>query len=575
MKKIIVREAKNMAEIQMKIISSLEKCFFDEKIEDKVAKNNFVMFQNEKLSFQVAYYSERAEGRVRGIAARVCLSGELSAYATVREVVNIPSMWAAFPFQKHENYLRTEPGLYPDLLRPLQYNGGIPLRHQQLHALWVDISLPKDFAAGTYSLTVSLIAPDGKESADQGWLPASSTATVQVIPAKLPPQKLIHTEWFYTDCLANYYHVRVFSEKHWKIIENFIRTATQNGINMILTPIFTPELDTYIGGERLTTQLVDITVESKGNYRFAFDKLHRWIDICLSCGVRYFEIPHFFTQWGAKHAPKIVGKVNGRTKKLFGWDTNSLGEEYAAFLGQLIPAVLAEFEKRGLADQCYFHVSDEPSLKSLEQYTRCKNLIKPYVGDAPIIDALSDYEFYESGALKKPVPAIKHIEPFLEHQVEGLWAYYCASDGMYTTNRFFSMPLARTRILGVQLYLYHIEGFLHWGYNFYNNWNSYNSLDPFGESDGGYFNPSGDCYVVYPGTNGEAWESNRLNAMREAMDDIRALQLYESYFGREKTEQLVLEGTDGTLTFKHYPTDAAYLIHLREKIAQDIAALQP
>ena len=52
------------------------------------------------------------------------------------------------------------------------------------------------------------------------------------------------------------------------------------------------------------------------------------------------------------------------------------------------------------------------------------------------------------------------------------------------------------------------------------------------------------------------------------MDDIRALRLYEEKFGRAATEALLLEDTDGELTFTHYPTDSAYLIGLREKIAQ-------
>ena len=32
---------------------------------------------------------------------------------------------------------------------------------------------------------------------------------VEVIPAVLPPQKLIRTEWFHGDCLADYYHVPI------------------------------------------------------------------------------------------------------------------------------------------------------------------------------------------------------------------------------------------------------------------------------------------------------------------------------------------------------------------------------
>lgn len=546
---------KIMSKIQLRLLSSLERCYLDEQIVNKTQKSSFVMFQNEKLSFQVAYANEEVEV-IKYLP--VTLSGELSPYATVREVVNLP---VAFPMARvfdDGKYERTAPGLYPDLLRPLHYAGKVPVPEGQLHALWIDITLPSDFGAGNYSLTIAI----GEDAIK---------ADVRVLNAKLPAQSLIHTEWFYTDCLAEHYHTRAFSEKHWKIIENFIRTAVENGINMILTPVFTPELDTYIGGERMTTQLVDITVNADGTYTFGFKNLARWIDLCLSYGIRYFEIPHFFTQWGAEHAPKFVATVQGRKKRIFGWETDAMGKEYADFLAAFIPALLAVFDARGLGDKVYFHVSDEPRLASLEQYTRCRELIGQYLQDRPIIDALSDYDFWESGALKKPIPAIKHISPFIENGVPNLWAYYCgAGDTAGCTNRYISMPLGRVRVLGVQLWLYHIEGFLHWGYNYYHNRYSYEYVDPFGSTDGEYFAPGGDTYLVYPGNDGEAWESLRLNAMREAMDDMRALALCESIHGREFTEKIVRECAGGTLTFKDYPTDAQYFIRLREQLIRAI-----
>ncbi len=551
-----------MLSLQMKLLSSLEKCFWDETLADKPETKEFLMFANERLSFQVAVYNE---GMERARHAEVRLGGALAPYAEVRDVVNIPSMFPVDYNRIDEHYLRYTPGLYPDLLRPLHYGGCMVPAPKQISSLWVSIRLPEDFPAGEYDLRLSIHSTSNTPEVTEF---GSVSAKVRVLAAKLPPQKLIHTEWFYTDCIANAYRTEAFSEKHWRAIESFLRTAVDNGINMILTPVFTPELDTYVGGERLTTQLVDITVEQDGSYTFGFEKLDRWLDLCLKVGVEYFEIPHFFTQWGANHAPKFMAKVNGEEKRIFGWETDALGEEYGAFLGAFIPALLGKMRERGLDRRCFFHVSDEPSLAQLEHYQKCKELIGRHLEGYPIIDALSDYEFYSLGVLEKPVPCTRRIEPFLENHVPGLWAYYCGANGCANvSNRYFAMSLARVRILGVQLWLYRIEGFLHWGYNFYNNRTSYDAIDPFLCSDGEFFAPSGDTYLVYPGDGEQAWESNRLNAMREAMDDLRALSLCESLYGREFTEKLVMEGTDGTLTFSHYPREAEYLLNLRRKVA--------
>jgi hypothetical protein len=80
---------------------------------------------------------------------------------------------------------------------------------------------------------------------------------------------------------------------------------------MILTPVFTPPLDTAVGGERPTFQLVGIE-KKKGEYFFDFTNFRKYVEICLKNGVEAFEISHFFTQWGATSAPKIVATVNGK-----------------------------------------------------------------------------------------------------------------------------------------------------------------------------------------------------------------------------------------------------------------------
>lgn len=553
------------AVIETKVISSLEKCFLDESINDKEELRDYKIFRGQKLNCQIAF-CKRGEKPFKD-RYTLKLTGDLAPYARMRRVINLPNAYPCNATTCDDKYLRKTPGMYPDLLRPMHYRDGISLTTDQLHAVWIDAGLPEDFAAGKYSLNVEVWS-----QAETPELLTTETVNVELLDMTLPPQRLVHTEWFYTDCIAQYYHTRAFSERHWRLIENFLRTAVENGINMILTPVFTPELDTYIDGERMTTQLLDITVVGKDKYEFGFEKMHRWFDLCQKVGVEYYEIPHFFTQWGAKHAPKIIATVNGKEKKIFGWESDSCGEEYEKFLSQMLPAIVKFLEERGVAEKTYFHVSDEPHGDQLEQYMRCKNLIKPYLKDYPICDALSDYAFYASGASEKPIPAIGCINPFIEHNVPDLWAYYCGDSGYNITGRMFAMPLGRTRILGVQFWLNNIVGFLHWGYNFYNNQYSYEQIDPFLYTSCEFFAPAGDAFLVYPGDNGEAWESMRLNALREAVEDMRLLDLCAQRIGRDRTVEIIMSEAGGTLTFKEYPDDTNFLYRLRDRLISEISA---
>lgn len=205
-------------------------------------------------------------------------------------------MFPCYGDARRREYLRRTPGLYPDLLEPLAEGREIPLVPGQLRSLWFTIEPHVGMPTGEQKIELELLD-------ENSMLLARETLALTVIGMDLPAQGLTFTQWFHCDCLAVYYGAHVFSERHWEIIENFLRTARRYGMNMVLTPVFTPPLDTAVGAERPTVQLVDVTVEG-GKYRFGFEKLDRWVHLCLRLGFEQFEISHFFTQWGAAHARK-------------------------------------------------------------------------------------------------------------------------------------------------------------------------------------------------------------------------------------------------------------------------------
>ena len=550
-----------MDTLQFKLISALEKCFYDEDIARHDTLSELSLLQNEVASFQIAYRETDVTKEKRYATVRI--EGALRDCITVKQVVCVPSAYPAYRNDHDDNYLRTEPGLYPDLIQDLHYRDRVVVWAGNLRTLWCDIALPAEIAAGDYATEISLY--DGDTCL------ASATLTVTVVAAQLPNADICHTEWFYCDCLAQYYRVEMFSEPHWQIIENFARTAVQNGVNTLLMPVITPALDTYVGGERPTCQLVDITLEN-GVYSFGFDKLDRWVAMCKRIGVTHYEIPPFYTQWGAKAAPKIVATVDGCEQRLFGWDTDSLGEPYVQFLAAFIPALLARLKEHGVDQNTLFHVSDEPSLEHFDHYSKTGHNIKQHLSGQTVIDAVSHLDVYTRGDLKTPVVILHALHTFLNAGADTCWAYYCCGPANTYSNRFMAMPMARTRILGVQLYKFAIKGFLHWGYNFYNSQYSYDTVNPYLDTTGDYFAPSGDTFLVYPSEGGRPEVSLRLMAMRDAFQDYRALLRCEQLYGRAFTVSLINEGLDYDLTFDRYPKEAAYLLQLRRKVNAVIAA---
>jgi len=538
-----------------KIISSLEKCFLDEDIETKSEYRSASMLKNEVFHFGVCYQlkSDRVHGKGY---YKMSLSSPIAKYIRFYRVNHVPVQMPAYKEHIDSDYLRTSPGLYPDLLTPIEPGQRMAVS-ENLQSLYIEVDTCSQVSAGVYPIELLFCTQEGERVCEARF-------KLEIIDALLPKQNLIYTNWFHCDCLQSYYGTESFDSRHWQIIENFLSSAVRHGMNTVLTPIFTPPLDTDVGKERPTTQLIDITVTENG-YDFRFDKLDRWIDMCARVGVEYYEIAHFFTQWGAKHAPKIMAQLQGETKRIFGWETDSCSVEYAEFLRALIPALLEHLRKRGVDKRCFFHISDEPKTEHLEQYGRARAIVAPLLEGYPIIDALSDYEFYSQGAVEHPIPSTNHIEPFIRGKVPSLWTYYCCGQGREVSNRFIAMPSARTRVIGTQLFKYDIAGFLQWGYNFYYDQRSRGLINPYLCTDGDYFGPAGDAFSVYPAPDGTAYESLRLKAFFDGLQDMRAFWKLAQLCGKDAVLALIDEGVP-PVTFSSYPRSAEWLLSLREKV---------
>ena len=241
--------------IKTVIVSSLEKALLEQQIQDFSPLERISALRGERLSVQLLHtfeYDPDSDPKSRSFCfAKLTAEGELTQYATYRDVCNIP---IARPVLEKViadgDYISKRPGLFPDLLRPLHYGSTVCPAPRLLGSVWVEIDIPKDFKAGEYEFKIKLDA-DEKGSSE-------SSIIIEVIDAVLPEEDIYFTNWFHCDCLSEYYNVEAWSERHWEIIENFARAAARNGINMLLTPVFTLPLDTAPGGERPTTQLVGV-----------------------------------------------------------------------------------------------------------------------------------------------------------------------------------------------------------------------------------------------------------------------------------------------------------------------------
>ncbi len=551
----------------LKQISSLvkvrDKSALDEK--DILAAS---ALSGEEYSYQVVV---DADARVRVCAQlQSPIAEHIELYFVRRAVMDYPCY--PEPERSDDLYITKEPGLMPDILMPIEKQKHCFHVSDIPESLWVRVKT-EGVPAGTYPITVHIKnEPHVIEDCDN-IVSAEITFELTVLSEKMPKQQTKFTQWFHADCVAGVHNVEIYSEAHWDLIDRYIALAADLGINMILTPVLTPPLDTSIGLRRNCVQLAQI--EKTGEkYTFDFSRLRRFISLLDKNGIKYIEIMHLFSQWGLRSTPNILVRENGEDKYIFNWGVSGQSDEYRNFLTQFIPALIAFLKAEGVFERCYFHISDEPNVESLERYEYGSKLIKPMLEGASLMDALSHLEFYERGYTEYPVCGLGSIEPFLEKKLEGQWGYYCCTPHTNRTNRFMAQPSYRNRILGLQMYKFNIQGFLHWGYNFYNEQGSRYPIHPYMTTSSERAFPSGDPFSVYPDETYGAIPSLRAIVFKEALQDIEICRALEGYIGRDAVIAMIDEVAGAPLTLTDYPRNGDFIIDLIAKMKSKIASFK-
>lgn len=201
---------------------------------------------NEPLSFSVAYklISDRAFNE--GVYLEIESELPISLYA----VGYLPVLQTRDP--DNDDCYRA--GLFGDILFPKKVNPPI----KELAYPWATLYMEDDktrLIARTDSWqSVLLTVNESGKRQRAGSYPIKLTfrsvvdrsplaevgLSVEVVGASLPKQRLKYTNWLHCDCLCDMYGIEPFSDRFYEILADYVKKASQNGMNTLLTPCFTP-----------------------------------------------------------------------------------------------------------------------------------------------------------------------------------------------------------------------------------------------------------------------------------------------------------------------------------------------
>lgn len=243
--------------LQVYLISSVEKVFPDDDPGKFHRITGLSALRGERIQFQVICHDPGSYLNWIGIR----IGGKLASCAKVRQLQWMPCLCPVTADSDDPAVITKKAGLFPGPL--IETEKALLIRHK-LTVFHVSLSLPENLKCGKYGIKIEVHYSD-LNGEKIGTLPLN----LDVINAVLPPQKMLCEMWLHADCLMHHYQLDMRSRKFKAILENCFRNMAEHGINTLLTPLWTPPLDTKPGGERITNQLLDITYE-RGVYSFDF-----------------------------------------------------------------------------------------------------------------------------------------------------------------------------------------------------------------------------------------------------------------------------------------------------------------
>ena len=501
---------------------------------------------NERFSFQVVLRLE--DGQPQTVHLDVQAPSGWS--ARVRRVGYVPVRHHNTPVEPSSEDIDGRgciPGYVPD---PLFEEQDVYLPAGETHAFWVTVIPGEDSAPGVYDLKAVVSSAGGGEDCAH----AVSVTVHNVVLEKRRDFPITH--WFYCDALIDWYDTDLFDARFWSILPQYVRNVVVHGQDMLYVPVFTPPLD----GVKRPTQQLRVAREGRDGYHFDWQDVKKYVDLARQCGVEKFEWCHLFSQWGARYALRIY-EGQGRDESLL-WqpETSATSETYRVFLEQFLPALERFLTVEGLHDRSAFHVSDEPhGTEQLASYRAARGMLRTLAPWIHVMDALSEIEFAQQGLIDMPIPTISTALDFVAAGIPS-WCYYCCGPRGKFLNRLLDTPLAKIAMHGLLFYRWPVQGFLHWGYNYWYESQTRNLIDPFAEQDGLAWQRGwayGDPFLVYPGANGPI-DSIRWEVFSESLQDYALLQT----LGLDREDDLL----SPIISFSDFPKRAAWRSRLRSAV---------
>lgn len=417
-----------------------------------------------------------------------------------------------------QDYIFYNDGIYhPD---PLLNSTSIDVNENETQGIWITVYIPKEAAAGDYTGKAIIHTSEGDFEA---------VINLTVYSVQLPDTNkgeftmeywsFFAGAWYHGYSPANfvkdYYGYEKYSEEWWELIDKAAENMKEHRINVLLV--------------RSQDLLLDAgtSIDTSGKYSFnwsLFDKyIQRFIDKGVVKKLVGFQL---LEQFSVDHV-HVIKRDSYGNMNIINEAPGSLCAEN--WLDQYLPALRSHLEEKGWLNIWMQHIADEPN-HNPDIWVSTREKVRKYMPEVKCSEALDITNLNEHLAdhIDLWVPRAEQFDEnvdFFNARKEAgddVWVYTCCEPSpAYFLNKFIDRPYWYSRLLSWGCFKYGLSGFLHWGYNYWDE-----SDTNFGLNPEAIF--KGDGFIVYPDPSHKTIKNSvRLIATRDGVEEFELFKILE------------------------------------------------
>ncbi len=437
--------------------------------------------------------------------------------------------------------LQKPPCEFPD---PLSEASSFDLKANEAQPVWIDVKVPAKAREGVYQTDLKVMARvDGRD------ISVKIPLKAKVYPVDAVKSRLWLTNWYFPSTKFMLLQPKEGDTPEDAQMRVIAKSMAEHRQNVALIAPYS---------------LTNYELGADGKLKFDFAGFDKRVQIFIDAGViGRIEGGHLGGRVGDWNSQFTVNAQVVENGKLVSKGVEPTSKEADWFFSQFLPALKQHLKDKGWLGKYMQHLADEPIASNIESYRAIGKLVEKYMPGVKRIDACHTKELV--GALDVWVPQLNYFGDSYSHYQERqkageeVWMYTCVYPQGEYANRFLELPLIKTRLLHWINFKYNATGYLHWGFNY---WNQVD--DPYKTLiSPEWFLPAGDPWIVYPGTNGLI-DSIRYETLRDGVADYELLCKL-----RDKNPALAQIIADKHIqSFTQYDTDPATFRKSRRELLE-------